>query len=393
MEASNVQNQTENIETLSSKSFMNGLKAKGFLFKKVSAAIALVIVLSVAVLFVLISYFVDKKSSMPLLKPIVFKGEMGDVPTVVNPLTGQIYGESAVLAWKDMRPLAVMINNHVDARPQAGLVNADVVYEMVAEGGITRFLAFFLSDVPEKIGPIRSAREYYLVLVKELGDAMLMHIGWSPQALEAIETWPIKSLGRGGATFWRENPKDVAVEHTAYSNGKDLLQRGLELGWDGKAEFDSWRYKDDMIGSEAAKPATSLAIDFWYKGDYSAIWEYDQLNNVYARFMGYDDQSRPVAHVDDMTKEQIRAKNVIVQFVEESNVIGDDKGRLDYKLVGAGNALIFLDGKVIDAVWDKDERDERTVFYDISGKEILFNRGKTWVAVVPDRNADQIVYK
>ncbi|MBI2620840.1 DUF3048 domain-containing protein [candidate division WWE3 bacterium] len=393
MEASNVQNQTENIETLSSKSFMNGLKAKGFLFKKVSAAIALVIVLSVAVLFVLISYFVDKQSSMPLLKPIVFKGEMGDVPTVVNPLTGQIYGESAVLAWKDMRPLAVMINNHVDARPQAGLVNADVVYEMVAEGGITRFLAFFLSDVPEKIGPIRSAREYYLVLVKELGDAMLMHIGWSPQALEAIETWPIKSLGRGGATFWRENPKDVAVEHTAYSNGKDLLQRGLELGWDGKAEFDSWRYKDDMIGSEAAKPATSLAIDFWYKGDYSAIWEYDQLNNVYARFMGYDDQSRPVAHVDDMTKEQIRAKNVIVQFVEESNVIGDDKGRLDYKLVGAGNALIFLDGKVIDAVWDKDERDERTVFYDISGKEILFNRGKTWVAVVPDRNADQIVYK
>lgn len=393
MEASNVQNQTENIETLSSKSFMNGLKAKGFLFKKVSAAIALVIVLSVAVLFVLISYFVDKKSSMPLLKPIVFKGEMGDVPTVINPLTGQIYGESAVLAWKDMRPLAVMINNHVDARPQAGLVNADVVYEMVAEGGITRFLAFFLSDVPEKIGPIRSAREYYLVLVKELGDAMLMHIGWSPQALEAIETWPIKSLGRGGATFWRENPKDVAVEHTAYSNGKDLLQRGLELGWDGKAEFDSWRYKDDMIGSEAAKPATSLAIDFWYKGDYSAIWEYDQLNNVYARFMGYDDQSRPVAHVDDMTKEQIRAKNVIVQFVEESNVIGDDKGRLDYKLVGAGNALIFLDGKVIDAVWDKDERDERTVFYDISGKEILFNRGKTWVAVVPDRNADQIVYK
>src|SRR3989338_11496465 len=218
---------------------------------------------------------------------------------VQDSLNGVLFTEADSKSFIDTRPLAVMINNHVDARPQSGLINADLVYEIVAEGGITRFLAFFLSKTPEKIGPIRSVREYYLVLVKELGDAMLMHIGWSPQALVAIESWPVRSLGRGAAPFYRENPRNVAVEHTAYADGRELLKRGMELGWNGTTEFTLWKFKNDLDGYTSFDLASSIVVDFWYPGDYSAVWKYDKEKNVYKRYMGYDSAGVPIPHVDD----------------------------------------------------------------------------------------------
>ena len=311
---------------------------------------------------------------------------------VQNPLTGEMVSGKSAEAWKDVRPLAVMVNNHTDARPQSGLIYADLVYEIVAEGGITRLLPFYLSNIPEKIGPVRSTREYYLVLVKELGDAMLMHIGWSPQALEAIETWPVRSLGRGGGQFWRDTSLNVATEHTAYVNGKDLLQLAMDLGWGGTREFRLWEFKNDKTGYDSAPAATHVSIDFWSKGDYSAVFKYDAGSNSYLRYLGYDASDQPISHIDRETKEQIKVKNLVVQFVPENAIAGDDKNRLNYEFVGTGSALVFLDGKVINVTWTKDSRDDRTIFYDGNGQEIKFNRGKIWVSVVPDRNVDQVVY-
>ena len=317
------------------------------------------------------------------------KGEMS-----ANPLNGELTPIKAEEESVSLRPLAVMVNNHPDARPQSGLIYADLVYEIVAEGGITRFLAFFLGTTPEKIGPVRSTREYYLVLVKELGDAMLMHIGWSPQALVAIESWPVRSLGRGGGTFWRDNPRDVAIEHTAYTNGVELREIAQGLGWEGRREFDVWKFKDEKKGYETAPAANSVTIDFWYKGDFTSIFNYDATTNSYLRSMGYDSNDLPIPHVDQETGEQIKVKNVIVQFAVENSIVGDDKSRLDYELIGSGNALIFLDGKVLNATWSKSERDTRTKFFDAStGEEIEYNRGKFWISIVPDRNLDQVVYQ
>jgi hypothetical protein len=325
-----------------------------------------------------------------------YSGEM-----VENPLTGVYYPKNEA-SWENMRPLAAMVNNHVDARPQSGLIYADVVYEIVAEGGITRFIPFYLSETPEKIGPIRSARDYYLVLVKELGDAMIMHIGWSPQALEAIQNWHVRSLGRGGANFWRDNPRGVAVEHTAYVNGVELRELGKELGWEGTREFDVWKFKDDSPvldlyeGDDPCEISTAyctpLSIDFWYEGDYSAIFKYNSDTNTYLRFMGYDSSGNPVPHVDQDTGEQIEVKNVIVQFVDEMPIEGDDKNRLSYELVGSGSALVFVDGTVEEVTWSKEDRDARTLFYDLNGEEIQFNRGKFWISVVPSRNKAQVEY-
>jgi hypothetical protein len=319
---------------------------------------------------------------------------------VVNPITGSEMSQQQAEDWKDVRPVAVMINNYVDARPQSGLNQADFVYEMVAEGGITRFIAFYLNNSPEKVGPVRSTRDYYLVLVKEMGDAMVMHIGWSPQALEAIQTWPVRSLARGGASLgteyaWRDQKRineGYALEHTAYTNVAKLRELGDQLGWGGKRDFKVWAFNEDPNKYADYPEAHNISIDFWYKGDYSAIFKYDPEQNDYLRFTGYDENGDPIPHVDAETGEQFRAKNVIVQFAVETPIPGDAKNRLEYELVGSGSAIVFVDGHAVEATWTKEGRDDRTMFYDTNGNEIQFNRGKFWISIVPARNVDQVVY-
>jgi hypothetical protein len=345
------------------------------------------------------SQFLSSTSEDATNLPIIIDDpEEEAVEYAQNYLTGEDVPKAEAEDWINTRPLGVMMNNHIDARPHSGLIYADLVYEVVAEGGITRILPFYLSNIPEKIGPVRSTRPYYLTLVKETGDAMLMHIGYSPQALEAIETWPVRSLSRGGASFYRDNPYNVATEHTAFVVGPEIKEIGLNLGWDGTSEeFEMWEYKEDsndlynQYGS-----ANSVMIDFWYKGDYSANWEYKTESNSYLRYTGYEnintETESPSPHVDRETSEQVEMKNVIVQFAQESPIPGDDKSRLQYELIGSGEGLAFIDGQVIPLTWVKESRDLRTKFYDLDGEVLKLNKGKTWISIVPSRNADQVIY-
>ncbi len=347
----------------------------------------------------------DKRS---ILSPFSKLMTSKDSKTVENPLTGIMYTEEEAAKWKGVRPIGAMVNNYVEARPQSGLMDADVVYEMVAEGGITRYVAFFLTNSPLKVGPIRSIREYFLILVKEMGDAMIMHIGWSPQALAAIEAWPVRSLNRLGLNCddvladptdrecWRNKARvdgGVAWEHTAYANIVELRKKGEAAGWEGTTEtFRSWTFKDDPLKYVTLGSANEISIDFWYKGDYSAVFKYDPVNNSYLRFLGYDANNQPIPHKDNETGKQLEVKNVIVQFATETAITGDEKNRLSYQLVGGGEAYVFVDGREIPATWSKASRDERTIFYDKSGSEIAFNRGNFWVSIVPDRNKEQVVF-
>jgi hypothetical protein len=322
-----------------------------------------------------------------------------EVPRPIqNPLTGIMYTEEESKDWKDLRPLGVMINNHPSARPQAGLVDAEFTYEIVAEGGITRFLAFYQSILPAKVGPVRSTREYYLVVAKEMGDAMLLHYGYSPQAGVDIDAWSVRSLQKGGIEggycpncLWRENPRNVAIEHTLYANAKEVVKRGLELGWGGKAEnFYVWQFKDDAGSYSSMPKADKISYDFWYPGDFSAMWQYDASTNSYLRSMGFDSANKEIPHTDELTKQQINVKNLIVQFATENRIVGDEKNRLDYTLVGSGKGYAFMDGRVIEVTWSKAARDARTKYYDANGVELKFNRGKFWVAVLPDRNPESL---
>lgn len=309
-----------------------------------------------------------------------------------NPLTGEITESETPPAFLKHKPLGVMVNNAVPARPQAGIAKADIIYEIVAEGGITRFLAIFLSDLPEKVGPIRSVREYYLVVVKELGDMMLMHIGYSPQAFQKIKEWNVLSLGFAGADFYRDkrgNP-DIATEHTAFASAKDLYTFGEATKYTSPLQIKSWKFSDDAV-YQNLKKANFIQADFWYEGDYSAIFKYDLNLKEYIRYSGIEN-GKPNLLIDDLTKTEVRVKNVIIQFAEEVPIPNDDKGRLDYQMIGSGKALIFTQGYVFEGNWKKDNLNSRTLFYDLSGKEITFSRGKIWVSVVPSRNEKQVKY-
>jgi len=235
---------------------------------------------------------------------------------------------------------------------------------------------------------------------------MIMHIGWSPQALVAIESWPVRSLNRLGLNCenvlpdptdldcWRNKSRvdnDIPWEHTAYANISQLRKKGEEAGWQGYDEtFVVWSFKDDVSKYGTYPSASEIYIDFWYEGDYSAIFKYNASDNSYLRYLGYDQNGQPQPHRDAETGEQIKIRNVIVQFATETAISGDDKNRLDYELEGSGEAYIFMDGKKIDATWNKSSRAGRTLFYDMNGTPIQFNRGKFWISIVPDRNKTQV---
>jgi hypothetical protein len=354
--------------------------------------ILLIIVLTFVSLIIV--YFLIPKNTDSQFLDVIRNRDLSVtfLPKFENPITGEFINSNEKPEFLNRKPLGVMINNAVPARPQAGISEADIVYEIVAEGGITRFLAFYLSNLPEKVGPIRSVREYYLTIVKELGDSLLMHIGYSPQALQRISDWNILSLGQAGADFYRDdrgNP-EVATEHTAFANAKDLYTYAQAIKFNTPSEFKVWKFNEE-INLSGFETANLIKIDFWYEGDYSAVFKYDPLTEEYIRYSGVIDNV-PQILIDDLNKKEIRVKNLVVQFANEVPITGDNKGRLDYEMIDSGNALVFRNGIVTKSIWKKNSLEDRTTFYDLNNNEIEFNRGKFWVSVVPSRNENQVKY-
>jgi len=320
--------------------------------------------------------------------------------TEVCPLNGAMKTKKAKDNWVTRYPLAVMIENHTEARPQSGLSYADVVYEAVAEGGITRFMAVFLCNLSDaQVGPVRSARTYYLDWLSEY-DALYAHVGGAntpgpADALSQIIKYNIKDMNQfsiGFPTFWRDYQRlgrTVATEHTMYSTTQKLWEVGAKRGWVNNDPvkkwengFVQWKFKDDQKNVNAALPsANSINVDFWQGyGDFSVNWSFDTTCNCYKRSNG------GVPHMDLDNNKQLTAKNVVVQFEKESNANDgyENNAHLLYKTTGEGKVLIFQDGKVIEGKWSKLNRLARTKYADVKGNEINFNRGVIWIQTVPE---------
>lgn len=316
------------------------------------------------------------------------------------PINGAMHTKKAKDNWQVRRPLAVMIENHVESRPQSGLSSADIVYEAVAEGGITRFMAIFfcnLSDV--QVGPIRSARTYFLDWVLPY-DALYAHVGGAntpgqADALGQIIKFKLKALNQfsiGFPTFWRDYQRlghPVATEHTMYSTTQKLWEVGSKRNWTatdntGRSwdeSFIAWKFKDSSGGSGTGPDANQIQVTFWQnQPDYEVSWQYEKSCDCYKRKNGGTDQ------MDLNNKQQLSAKNVIVQFKKESNAFDGYEGNVHllYKTTGSGKALIFIDGKVIEGQWVKPTRNVREKFLDRGGKEVSFNKGVIWIQTVPE---------
>lgn len=279
-------------------------------------------------------------------------------------------------AASNSRPLALVIENHFESRPPSGLSRASLVYEILVEGGITRFLALYeASGLVTLIGPVRSCRTYYLNLAEEY-QSLFVHVGGSPDCLDNIKrrVYDVYDLNQyfNGDYFWRNGR---IAPHNVYTS-TELLNKYLDnRGIDKPGEFESWLYKDPGASSstQVLDDAKSLIIDYSIEA-YKVEWQYDSESGDYRRHLAGEVHS-------DSDGAEIRAQNVIVQYVRTSLL--DRIGRLDLKLEGRGGAVVFQDGKVIQGYWKKPDRQSRTKFYNLDGEEIAFNRGLSWVEVLP----------
>lgn len=323
------------------------------------------------------------------------------------PINGKMLTKNHHVNWAKRRPLGVMIENHTDARPQSGLTSADVVYEFVAEGGITRFLALYYCEDARFVGPVRSARVYFIDMLQGYGNYPLYaHVGGANTDGPADALGEISDLGWGNyndmnqfsipfPTFYRDYSRleGVATEHTMYSSTDKLWKFAAEkrkltnvdeegVAWD--ETFEPWTFVDEKPG---AGTTTKISYDFWdgYK-THSVSWAYSKTTNSYVR-----SHQKGGPHLDLNTNKPVSPKNVAVMLVKESKANdGYEGGHMLYGTVGRGNALVFQNGDVIKGTWRKPTEEDQVRFYDAAGKEIPMVRGQVWVSAIP--MANEVVY-
>ncbi len=319
------------------------------------------------------------------------------------PLNGAMYTKQQRDWWQKHRPLGVMVENSTDARPQSGLSFADIVYESLAEGGITRFMGVFYCQDAGIVGPVRSARTYFLDWISEYGpNPLYAHVGGAntPGPADALGQivdygWntynDLNQFSIGFPTFKRDEGRlghPVATEHTMYSTTTGLWAIGAQRdltnvdkkgdAWD--ADFVKWSFKDDAASSN--RPTSQkISMNFWEGNPaYDVVWTYNPTSNTYARTNG------GTAHLDNNTKKQLSPKNVVILYEKESRANDGYENNLHelFKTIGSGTGVVFQDGKEIKVTWSKADREARTVIKNVaSGKEIEFNRGQIWIQVVP----------
>ena len=291
---------------------------------------------------------------------------------VVSLLDGMSYTNDLA----NRHPLAVSVENHPDARPQSGLNKASIIYETMTEGGITRFLVIYGPNDAKEIGPIRSARLYFMDWVKEY-DGFFAHAGGNEDALNNIDTYQIKNLDDSKTYFYRDyKGRSVASEHTLYSSTSKLYDYAKSKGFDiNSSSFEALKFKTD---GPADNPGKSAEINF-SSASYKVNWNFDPNKNIYLRSLA------GTPHKDRDSGEQLSTKNIVIQTVQRTLQPTGSYGSNNYVYnnVGSGQAYVLRDGKVIKGTWKKTSRDSRTKFYDESGVEIQFNPGPTWYEVIP----------
>jgi hypothetical protein len=272
---------------------------------------------------------------------------------------------------------AVMIENSLDARPQSGLGQAGVVFEAIAEGGITRFLALFQDTSPDNVGPVRSARPYYMQW--EMGfDAPYAHVGGSPEALNDIRDWGVKDLDQfhNGGSYQRIASR--AAPHNVYTAISTLNQLETAKGY-ASSTFTSFVRKKEA----PAKQPTIKSIDLTLSGPlYNVHYDYNPTSNTYNRSEG----GKP--HIDANTNAQISPK-VVIALVMQYGIQSDGK-HSDYNVIGSGQAYIFQDGGLTTGQWSKTDNKSQVTFTDSSGNPIKLNPGQTWLTAVT--GADRVKY-
>jgi hypothetical protein len=290
-------------------------------------------------------------------------------PTVKSPLTGLQIPDNL----EGQRIIAIMVENEHSSRPQSGLDKACVVYEALAEGGITRFLALYLDESSEEIGPVRSSRPYFIDWAMEY-DSVYVHYGASPHAYTDLGKLKIASIDGiyDNNTFWRD--KTRKAPHNAYTSINKILASALQRKFRETSNFTGidCRDQDTALHGEQLEE-----FSLTYFKDYKVSYSYDAEKKIYLRYIN----GKP--HTDRVTGDTLGAKNIILQFVDTGVIPTDKEGRLILKTVGSGKGYYISNGEYVNIQWKKDSREAQTEYTVEDGGELKISPGNTWIQILP----------
>lgn len=281
----------------------------------------------------------------------------------------------------DSRSYAVMINNHSTARlHHAGLQDAYLIYEIIVEGGLTRYMAIFKDQDTEKIGSVRSSRHYFLDYAME-NDAIYAHWGWSPQAQKDISEYKINNINGltwEGTYFYRDKSLKVSSEHTGFTTMEMLKKGAARLGYRTTSDATPLlNYEVDEIDTSNLTVIPADTVTIKYSSSITDKYVYDAENKVYKRYVNNKE------HVDDVTKKQYTFKNIITYQVANSNISGDDKGRQELSNIGKGSGYYISSGVAVKINWEKTSRQSKTIYTYEDGTPLKVNDGNTFIQIQP----------
>ena len=365
-----------------------------------------ILVIAVGGLFAY-KYLTMEKAEQPNETVDVGTGAENDEPLVVPDKEVQIFKGTD-------RPVAVMIDNHSDAWPQANLNKAYLVYEIVVEGGETRLMALFKGQDLEKIGPVRSSRHYFLDYALE-NDAIYVHHGWSPQAQSDISTLGVNNINgiqESSKDFWRV--KDKYAPHNMFTTMESILKIAKRKNYETTStqesvlnynayefnlsdkyemEIETEEAVNDELETDDVKDDTDLATEQEKQGTKSITatnvtiphsklqtvkYEYNEETKTYTRY------ARKKLQTDYITGEPVTTKNIIITMCDNYTLKdGENKGRQGLKNIGTFDGYYITNGNAIPIKCTKTARDEQTVYKDLEGKEIEVNDGNTFINICP----------
>ncbi len=312
---------------------------------------------------------------------------VGDKPVIKNPF---VFEEKKleldiIDLESDSRPIAVMINNHPSARNyHRGLQDAYLVYEIIVEGGYTRYMAVFKDKNLESVGSIRSSRHYFLDYALE-NDAIYVHWGWSPEAEKQIDSYNVDNIN--GLTleskyFYRDNSLNVSYEHRGFTSSELINKAITGLKYRNTSDKETLlNYTDEEIDlSKMDDAVVANNINISYSGLVKTGYVYDATNKVYNRYVNGKE------HSDYITKKQFTTKNIITYEVSNHTLTGDVKGRQDIDNIGTGNGYYITNGYAVPITWEKKYKAAQTVYKFMDGREINVNDGNTYIQIHPKNN-------
>lgn len=347
--------------------------------KKVKIGIALFLSILIGVLSLVLLTSYAREKPKPVKKKAVKKVVKKEPPSPPPPPTCPVCGLETTAEKAARRPLGIIIDNKSVVRPQSGMDKACLVVEALVEGGVTRFLLVQVHHDVEMIGPVRSARAYYVEIAHGF-QALYAHCGFSAYAVNALKQLGAADLDefRYSKAYWRA--KGHKAPHNLFTSTDRVRAAGEGAGNEKQVTYKGYLHQKEA--TMTARPeGQTITIDFSSPA-YRVEYHYDRLSNSYNRFNGGK------AHLDRVTGEQLKAKNIVIMRAHTAVLPGKD-GCLKIDVVGQGECLVFRDGKAIKGTWQKASAAEALIFKDEKGTEIPFNPGQIWIELVrPDTPVD-----